>query len=367
MKATTTTDSRKANFTDLVTAVNCDPKDGSAILELSTAVAYSVLKKCIDTSDSSALRQARRDLTAALHNISGIDYTSTAAYVGTYTADGDYTTDTADPTAAAALATLTRETLGGGLDLVNVAAVAILEELKSQKERDPDLPRDLERVYSTRRLSRKVWIKTEDSARAWETVETSPIKEAFKAVRRYISTTAAAVSTDPNNGYTYIEDLSKDSESDSDSVIYRRLSKYADIGGYVTDFNGALTEYTAAAADIEEMDSLIDRLGLTPRQKKIIDLRLSGYGYKAIGTYLGITPQSVRTALECIQKKAIDTLDLTAEDVNRLTAAHINREKMTAADKQNAAKMVNGGMSQAAVAKYFGVSKMTISRVMKNK
>lgn len=360
---TTTT---KTTFADLLTAVARDPKDGGALLELSTAIAYSVLKKCVDVSDNSALRQARRDLTAALHNISGIDYTSAAAYVGTYTADGDYKTETADPTAAAALATLTRETLGGGLDLVNVAAVAILEELKAQKERDPDLPHDLERVYTVRRLSRKVWIKSADSANGWQTVETSPIKEAFKSVRRYISTTAAAVSTDPANGYTYIADLSTDPDGDGESTIYRRLSKYANLGGCVTDFNGALTAYTADPETVKDCDIIIDDLGLTPRQKKILDLRLSGYGCKAIASYLGVTPQSVQTAMQCIQKKAIDALDLTAEDVKRLTAAHVNREKMTAADRQKAAEMVSGGMSQAAVARHFNVSKMTISRIVRN-
>lgn len=299
-----TTTTTKSTFADLLTAVARDPNDGGALLELSTAIAYSVLKKCVDVSDSSALRQARRDLTAALHNISGIDYTAAAAYVGTYTADGDYKTETADPTAAAALATLTRETLGGGLDLVNVAAVAILEELKAQKERDPDLPHDLERVYTVRRLSRKVWIKSEDSVNGWQTVETSPIKETFKAVRRYISTTAAAVSTDPANGYTYISDLSTDPDGDGESTIYRRLSKYADLGGYATDFNGALTAYTADPETVKDYDIIIDDLRLTPRQKKVLDLRLSGYGYKAIATYMGIRPDSVRDTVKAIQKKA---------------------------------------------------------------
>lgn len=290
-------------FTALIHAYCADPKDPKALTDLATAVTYSVLKKCINTGYNSTLVTVRRELAKALSDLNGIAYTAAAAYKGAYTEDGDYTTETTDPTAAAALVSLVHDTLGGGLDLVNTAVIAILEETKAQKERDPDLPHDLERVYTVRRLNRKVWIHESDSVNGWETVETSPIREIFKAVRRYISQTSAAA-TDPRNGYTYIESIATDPDSDSDSVIYRRLPKYANLGGYAVDANGAETFYTTDPKTVTDTDSMIDSLHLTPRQKKILDLRLGGYGYKAIATYLGVRPDSVRDAVKAIQKKA---------------------------------------------------------------
>lgn len=290
-------------FTALIQAYCTDPTDPKALTDLSTAVAYSVLKKCIDTSYNPTLTAVRRELAKALSDLAGIEYTTAAAYIGKYTADGDYTTETTDPTAAAALASIIHDTLGGGLDLVNVAVVSILEETKAQRERDPEKGVDLERVYTVRRLNRKVWIHESDSVNGWKTIETSPIKEIFKAVRRYISQTSAAA-TDPRNGYTYLESLSTDPDSDSESVIYRRLSKYANLGGYAVDANGGETLYSADPETVKEYDEIIDSLHLTPRQKKILDLRLGGYGYKAIATYLGVTPDSVRDAVKAIQKKA---------------------------------------------------------------
>lgn len=276
----------------------------TALTDLATAIAYSVLKKCIDTSSNPTLKAIRRDLAKASHDLGGLKYANNNAYTLEFNESGDLTRKTLDPDLAKAFSMLATDTLGDGLDLVNTAVIAVLEETNKQVDRDPDLPIDLERPYTVRRLNKKVWIKSADSVGGWETVETSPIREIYKAVRRAIDSSRAAV-TDPRNGYSYLEDLATDPESETETVIYRRLPKYADLGGYATDFNGAMTAYTIDPSTVNKYENLVETLNLTARQMQVLKLRISGYGYKAIATYLAIRPDSVRDCVKAIQNKAI--------------------------------------------------------------
>ena len=154
-------------------------------------------------------------------------------------------------------------------------------------------------------LNRKVWIKTAYSVNGWETVETTPIQEIYKAVRRAIEQ-SRATQADPRNGYTYLADLATDPDSDTTETIYRRLPKYADLGGYATDFNGACTFYTADPETVNDYDNILERLNLTAKQAKVLALRQSGYGYKAIATYLGVTQRAVAKTVKAIQVKAVE-------------------------------------------------------------
>lgn len=275
-----------------------------ALTDLATAVAYSVLKKCIDVSQNKALIQVRQSIAHDCNTLDRIAYANAHAYTTTYNADGERVQKVNDPDSEKALTTLCAECFGDGLDLVNDAVCAILTECKKQKDREPNAPTDLERPYTVRRLNRKVWIKTADSVNKWETVETTPIQEIYKAVRRAIEQ-SRATQADPRNGYTYLADLATDPDSDTTETIYRRLPKYADLGGYVTDFNGACTFYTADPETVNDYDSIIERLNLTAKQAKVLALRQSGYGYKAIATYLAIRPDSVRDCIKAIQAKAV--------------------------------------------------------------
>lgn len=138
----------------------------------------------------------------------------------------------------------------------------------------------------------------------WETVETTPIREIYKAVRRSINT-SRAMATDPRNGYSYIESMATDPETGETETVYRRLTKYADLGGYACDFNGACTLYSVDAETVRDTDTLIESMNLTKKQAQVLALRQSGYGYKAIATYLGVTQRAVAKTVEAIQKKAI--------------------------------------------------------------
>lgn len=274
-----------------------------ALTDLATAVAYSVLKKCIDVSQNKALRQVRQSIARDTNALQQLKYASNTAYETVYNADGERVQKIADKNSKQALDTLCSECLGDGLDLVNDAIVAILEETNKARERNDTLPTAwIETPYIVRRLKKKVWIKVEDSINGWEEAETTPIQEVYKAVRRSIDN-SRAVQVDPTSGYTYLDDISTDPESGIDEVIYRRFGKYADIGGAVKDFNGQEVAYTASREKAIVIDKLVEDLKLTTRQAKVLQLRQSGHGYKAIGTYMGIDSKNVSRVCKQIQAK----------------------------------------------------------------
>lgn len=306
-KMTTTTD-KKTTFADLLRRYEQQARTPhtdaytTALTDLATAIAYSVVKKCIDVSQNRTLIDIRRSIARDTATLDKIDYASQNAYATGYNDDGDMVQVTADRDLSSALDRLLRQTLGDGLDIVNDAVVAILDAT-----RNADTAADgwLERPYTVRRLKRKVWIKVEDSADGWETVDTTPIRETYQAVRRAINA-SRAMQTDPRNGYTYIADMVADADSDNAETIYRRMPKYADIGGHVMDYNGRDTAYTADDQTAADMDDIVARLDLTARQTKVLQLRLCGYGKKAIATYLGISASSVATLLRRIRDRATE-------------------------------------------------------------
>lgn len=275
----------------------------AALLDLSQAVTYSVLNKCLDPQRKTApARETVSDNghTPALVEMKRgvyldrlhLDNTRTAADKATRTAyndGGDLVTETADRTAAAALVELLGETISDGWDLVQTAAAAILEQAAEHATGE----KWLDSPYTVRRLSRRVYIRLDDSA-AYRDETTTPIQEVYKAVRRAVQE-SRAVQTDPRNGYIYIDGLTPDGLD----TVYFRIGKYADLGGYNCDGN-----YTTGAQTVEDAAALVERMGLTDRQAQILRLRMQGKGYKAIATYLGVTQRAVAKTVAQIQSKA---------------------------------------------------------------
>lgn len=208
--------------------------------------------------------------------------------------------------------------LEDGFDFVNDAIVAILDETRRQLERDPGDPVDLTRPYETRRLKRKVYIQDPDSLGGYETVTTTPIQEVYKAIRRSIQD-SRHVQLDPRNGYTYLEDLYSDPDGDSDpTIVYRRLPKYADLGGHAMDGDSdptekidgqpstRLTGCVSSYGDretVDNIDTMVSNLNLTARQKQVLTYRFQGYGLKAIATRLGVSHQAIAKTLKQIAVK----------------------------------------------------------------
>ena len=319
MKTTTTT------FSELIRDYENNARTNTTTTEyvdsltaLATAISYNVLRKCIDTSQNRQLCTIRRDIKRDSDTLESIAYNSSIAYRTAYNEDGDKITVVNNKTAANALNQMIRDTLGDGLDLVNTAVIAILDETNKV---DTTKECFMEEPYTVRRMKRKVWIKIEESVNGWETVETTPIQEIYKAVRRAIME-HRAMSTDARNGYSYLEELTHDTDSDTDSIIYRRLPKYTDLGGYAHDYNGTETLYSVDRQSVTDVDDIIDNLELTPKQSKVLQLRLSGYGYKAIATYLGVTQRAVAKTCQAIQKKAVDSCIFNEDTLKRYKSGY---------------------------------------------
>ena len=377
---TTTTETR--NFTDLLRQYEKeDNNDKTSVAfsnvldELATAVAYSVIKKCLDpqrkgrkdgevsnSGCNTQLDEVKRSIYRDKNTLANIDYSCKQAFVTVYNEDGDRQTKTKDSDYRYAYNKLSQQTLGDGLDLVHVAMVALLDE---SEKADRTKENFLENTYNVRRLKKKVWIKSEDSINGWETVETSPIKEVYKAVRREVANNRS-LNIDPSNGYLYLEDLATDEESNEETTIYRRLNKFSDLAGNVTDFNGAVKFETVDANSVTDYDTMVEKLELTARQAKILELRMGGYGYVAIATYLGVNEKSVRDVLKTVQKKAIEKLNLPEYLVKTLTETkqQTAKNKLTDEDKKTIELLFADGHSMKFIADRFNVSKMTVSRVI---
>lgn len=340
--------------------------------DLATAIAYSVIRKCLDpqaksgkTSNSGCnpqLEEVKRSIYRDTNTLKNIDYSCEKAFITVYNEDGDRQTKTLDSDYRHAYNKLTQQTLGDGIDLVNTAIVSLLDECTKV---DTTTENFLETVYTVRKLKKKVWIKVSDSVNGWETVETSPIREVYKAVRREVANNRS-LNIDPSNGYLYLEDLAKDEESNEETTVYRRLNKYTDLAGNVTDFNGAVKFETVDNGSVADYDKMTEALELTARQAQVLQLRMSGYGCVAIGTYLGVKEESVRSVLQTIQKKAVEKLSLPSYLVNAMTAPTPTapKSKLTEADKDNIRKMIADGHSMKFVADAYNVSKMTVSRIV---
>lgn len=270
---------------------------------LATACACSVLRKCILASGNKAMQQLRNDLVKDRNNLASIQRIQATTSGLYFNASGDLVQDT-DTETQQQVHDLLKQSIGDGYDLVNDAILLILEETDKAKQRNGGQlkPLFLETPYTQRQLKRKVYIQVADSVNGWETVDTTAIQQVYKGVRRAIESTRAVQIA--QNGYTYIDDLATDTESNAIETIYRRFGKYADIGGAVVDYNGKETAYTTDRQTAQEFDTMLESLNLTARQMQVIQYRLKGYGQKAIATALGVSKQAIQDTLNRIQDKA---------------------------------------------------------------
>lgn len=295
---------------------------------LATACACSVLRKCILVSGNKAMQQLRNDLVKDRNNLASIQRIQAITSGLYFNASGDLVQDTETETQQQVQALL-KQNISDGYDLVNDAILLILEETDKAKQRNGGqcLPCFMETPYTQRQLKRKVYIQVADSVNGWETVDTTAIQQVYKGVRRAIENTRAVQIA--QNGYTYIDDLSTDTESNATETIYRRFGKYADIGGAVVDYNGKQTAYTTDKQTAQDFDTVLASLNLTAKQMQVLQYRLKGYGHKAIATALGVTPHAIAKTCKAIQSKA------TAQGYTA-TTSQIDKWKETETDKKQA-------------------------------
>lgn len=316
-----------APFTALIrafeTGYTTDPANARPMYDLAAAVAFATLRKVIDpqrkaatdretvsnSGINSALVSLRRGINHDMKLLDATAANAAAAFAVKFNNNGDCTTEIVDKGAYTALVSLVGETLSDGMDLVQAAAVALLEQAA---EHAAPAPGWMEKPYTVRRLSKKVYTKLDDSV-AYRDEETTPIQEVYKAVRREIAS-SRAVQTDPRNGYTYLEEET----ADGVETIYRRLMKYADLGGYAVNgdpaaplpgspagMGGYGEHYTADRETVIDYEKALAALHLTDRQLTIVRLRMQGKGYKQIATYLGIAPGAVQNTMLRLREKCV--------------------------------------------------------------
>lgn len=284
----------------------------TALENLATACAYSVLKKLCNvggtvtenskntTDTAKTIRTLRQSIARDTNNIKRIKYATNNATALERNADGYLVTVTKDKGLKDAVASLCAETLGDGIDLMHTAIVTILNETAKASDLNTDF---METPYAVRRLKRKVYIREADSVGGYETVTTTPIQEVFKAIRRDIESNRSIQVA--SRKYTYLADIATDTETDTQDAIYRRLPKYSGLAYEVTDINGKITAITADNQTVDDTERLIEKLNLTAKQAKILQLRISGHGYKSIATYLGVHPNTIKTTMRRLQEKAV--------------------------------------------------------------
>lgn len=292
------------------------------IQTLAVAVAVSVLRKCIDpqrktagTLDtvsnsgvSGALLDLRRGIFHDLHDLDRVDKAQ-GLTLNKMDKDGYIVPADLDPADADLFAVVASGTLSDGLDLVQTAVVALLEQATDHAGGDGWL----DSPYTVRRPSRRVLIRSTDPV-TYRDEDTTPIQEVYRAVRRAIAS-SRAVQTDPRNGYTYLQVETEDGQD----TVYLRTGKYADLGGYVRDghdghdghalpgapagFAGGFNPYTADPQTVTDYNDIMDKLNLSRRQREILEYRMQGYGTRAIATRLGVTHQCVEITIARLRDK----------------------------------------------------------------
>lgn len=341
-KQTTNFETLLTNFETLHINAPHSTEYSDTLQKLSTAIAYSVLRKVIDPqryntqSDNvsnsgfnSQLVNMKNVLYRDIQSLKNVNVIEPLCISHTLNDSGDDVTIITDRALYDGYNKLINHVLSDGMDLVQVASLALLEQCNSELVDDSE-PGFIEKPYYITRLKKKIVIKKEDSKNGYETIATTPIQEVYRKVRKYIQDNKS-LQTDPKNMYTYIE-LDSDT-NDDENRIYKRLDKYADLGGvsissgyntventvinHVDSTHGGL--YTADSATVDATERLIDKLELTSRQAQVLKLRLRGYGLKAIGTYLGVSHQAIAKTLKQVQTKAIDKLGLTQKQIDKLT------------------------------------------------
>ena len=290
-----------------------DTPEGIATLNaLSTAVCYSVLKKCIDPQRKKALEQGKpsnsgcnqtlvnlwREISVANRYAKQLLYCTRNAEKFEFNANGETVSIVIDKDVADKLNKLIDERMNDSNDLLQECMLSILLEINKQKCNKQSV--DLERPYNIKVLSKRIYLNLEDTPE-YRCKETTPIQEVFKAVRRVLVNNRS-LCIDSSCKYSYIQEFATDDNGFLDTVYYR-CGKYADIGGYAKDFNGAETLYTVENEQVYTMEKMVKSLNLTARQAQILKLRLEGLSVHAIADRMNITQQGVQKHMKLIQDK----------------------------------------------------------------
>lgn len=285
--------------------------DYSTELEnLATAIARSVLNKVIDpqrktaveksTVSNSGVNRTLDELKRGMYfdgeNLKNIRHWSNMDSVASYDSNGDMHLDH-DKDADNGLNALIDYTITDGYDLIQTAVMALLEMAADHAASGGAW---LDEPFTVSRLSKRVYIRETDS-RAYKDVETTPIQECYRAVRRAVAS-SRAVQTDPRSAYTYI---SIDAyEPEQLEQIFVRAGKWEDIGS--VDCHGLYTGDIETYRANRRVDELVEKMNLTARELQILKLRMHGASLHAVAEYLNTSYGSICRTVKRMREKAHD-------------------------------------------------------------
>lgn len=229
-------------------------------LEHATIIARTVLRTCANSGNSPKIIDMRRDL-------SGCDARAYRMYaamddaITVYDDKGNYRNTMITPDMAAVMP----DPLTDAADLINVAAVAILDIGRQCPCILKDISNDTPYIMPEA-LRRKV----------------------YRAVSQYIYANAHR----PALRDTYIEDLAHNDAGEITDVNYIRVTRYYDIDN-ITDYNA--------------MQSMLTRLRttLTTKQWTVLHKRLQGKSEDTIAAELGVTQQAINATLQRIRRAVV--------------------------------------------------------------
>ena len=248
---------KNTSFKQALAACNSNNANANDIIQLATAVAVSVVKRVLQVTQDKVLQAIYIDLVTDTHG-------------------------------------------GDADDLIQVAAVAILQQIKHIQATGNKI--DLESVYTKKTLRKRTLVISGNNELNYINRDTTGIQEIFRAVRSYINSNKHRYLI---SNFSYLQAVAKDTQE----VYYYRLPKYADLGGYIRDYNGKNTFYTVsnnAVDDIAKTKQIIDTLKLTATQAEILKLRLQGLSYREIAARRGTSAAAVLKTVKQIQVKAIN-------------------------------------------------------------
>lgn len=231
-------------------------------LDHATIIARTVLRTCANRGDSPKITEMRR-------NLNGRDARAYRMYAAmddamtVYDDKDNYRNTMIAPDMAAVMP----DPLTDAADLINVAAVAIL-----------DIGRQCPCILTA--ISNDTPYIMPAALR----------REVYRAVNRYIYANAHR----PALRDTYIETLPHNDAGEITDVNYIRATRYYDVDN-ITDYNAMQSMLTRI------------RIELTAKQWTVLHKRLQGKNDSTIAAELGVTQQAVNAALQRI-RRAVATL-----------------------------------------------------------
>lgn len=274
------------------------PSNDTTLHTLSKAIAFSVIKKLIQVSADKVMIQMRNETVRNINLLDNLAYYTINGTSAHYDKNGNIKCEIIDEEYNKAVKEVLADSISQGMDIVNQATLLIIAELETILSKSDNKPLTIGFMgepYESRKTNGKTFVVNGKKSVEWSTVEIIPIVNVFRGVRQYIQGNKSIKAL--TNGYSYIESLSFDSESDEVEKIYYRLQKYADLGSAVHDFNGKETAYTTDENGYKEykksLANLIDKGNLSQKHIDFIQCRLCGKSLKDTADKIGISLRSV--------------------------------------------------------------------------